>query len=340
MFLNSIPVIGHVKGVVHYVKGEKEKGMRAICEATRTTVVIGGGVVGAVAGPAGAAFVAAAGGALLDSVASIATKEPLGLCGNINSIVTDVRNGKPPLAAALEAGITMGSDLLMGVSSGTLASGTSNAAGSSTGKKITKTIGKALKKSFSKKSLKREIGKTALTVGAAVAEAAVVQIQALSPKHGPVSTETASALVQPMSEDLNRCNCRTSPDQSNRVVCDNRHESKIYQNIDKPKGDFQKDSSRSGYRSPSGEKSKIKRRCSIKMTKSFEVFGKTISGESLKDICIEGDYIFKELGSEEQRSFSARVDNLKRQGYDADRVIKITTQIFKDIHGRGRGRRL
>ena len=72
-FLNdtadSIPVVGHVKGGIHYVCGDTEGGDKAMKSSSRTTGVIGGGVVGFVfGGPPGAAVGGAAGGLLVDGL--------------------------------------------------------------------------------------------------------------------------------------------------------------------------------------------------------------------------------------------------------------------------------
>ncbi|CAG0904907.1 unnamed protein product, partial [Cyprideis torosa] len=42
---DGTPVVGHIKGVVHYAKGDKEKGHKAMESATRTTAVLGAGVL-------------------------------------------------------------------------------------------------------------------------------------------------------------------------------------------------------------------------------------------------------------------------------------------------------
>lgn len=44
-FLDIIPVIGHVKGGIHYITGNKEGGHRAMLAACRTTAVMGLGTI-------------------------------------------------------------------------------------------------------------------------------------------------------------------------------------------------------------------------------------------------------------------------------------------------------
>ena len=54
-FADGIPVVGHVKGGIHYICGDKEGGDNAMKSSSRTVGVIGGGVGGFfVGGPAGA----------------------------------------------------------------------------------------------------------------------------------------------------------------------------------------------------------------------------------------------------------------------------------------------
>jgi len=65
---NNVPVVGHVKGAVHYVCGDKEGGDKAMKSASRTTGVIIGGAVGIAAGPAGMVAGGIAGGAAVDGI--------------------------------------------------------------------------------------------------------------------------------------------------------------------------------------------------------------------------------------------------------------------------------
>merc|ERR1711971_1410046 len=52
--LDGTPVVGHLKGAIHYAVGDTEGGDQVMRSASRTIGVIGGGVVGiATGGPAG-----------------------------------------------------------------------------------------------------------------------------------------------------------------------------------------------------------------------------------------------------------------------------------------------
>ena len=65
--LSSAPVVGHIKGGIHYAVGDKEGGDNCMRAASRTTAVVAGGVAGTFAGgPAGAIAGGVAAGAACD----------------------------------------------------------------------------------------------------------------------------------------------------------------------------------------------------------------------------------------------------------------------------------
>jgi len=66
--VDNVPVVGHVKGAVHYVCGDKEGGDKAMKSASRTTGVVLGGAAGIVGGPAGMVAGGVAGGAAVDGL--------------------------------------------------------------------------------------------------------------------------------------------------------------------------------------------------------------------------------------------------------------------------------
>lgn len=69
---DGIPVVGHAKGVIHYVCGDKEGGDKAMLSASRTTGVMSVGAVGfLVGGPAGAVAGGVAGGAAFDTYTTV-----------------------------------------------------------------------------------------------------------------------------------------------------------------------------------------------------------------------------------------------------------------------------
>lgn len=69
---DGIPLIGHAKGAIHYVCGDKEGGNRAMMSATRTTGVMGAGAAGfLVGGPVGAIAGGVAGGTAFDTSVTV-----------------------------------------------------------------------------------------------------------------------------------------------------------------------------------------------------------------------------------------------------------------------------
>lgn len=65
---DGMPGVGHAKGAIHYIAGDKEGGDKAMKAASRTTGVVLGGLAGAVGGPAGVVAGGIAGGAAMDGV--------------------------------------------------------------------------------------------------------------------------------------------------------------------------------------------------------------------------------------------------------------------------------
>lgn len=94
--VNSVPVIGHIKGGIHYACGDKEGGDQAMKSSSRTVGVAGAGVAGFfVAGPVGAVVGGIAGGAAMDGlttgVDSIVHEKykPNGFLQTIDSVKND-----------------------------------------------------------------------------------------------------------------------------------------------------------------------------------------------------------------------------------------------------------
>ena len=68
-FADGVPVVGHVKGGIHYACGDEEGGDNAMKSASRSVGVIGGGIAGGlVGGPVGAVAGGIAGGAAMDGI--------------------------------------------------------------------------------------------------------------------------------------------------------------------------------------------------------------------------------------------------------------------------------
>ena len=120
------PVVGHVKGVVHYAMKDKEKGDIAMKSASRTTSVMIGGIIGSLGGPVGMVGGGIAGGAVIDSITTgieSAKEKRLVPFGQINAWVNvhKARKNKDPqaiLAGVLDAIITVAGDALSGYTAG------------------------------------------------------------------------------------------------------------------------------------------------------------------------------------------------------------------------------
>ena len=87
--LDGIPVVGHAKGVVHYICTDVDGGNKAMRASSRTSGVVIGGAVGVLGGPAGAVAGAAAGGAVMDLTISAIERKPAGLLKNVVTICED-----------------------------------------------------------------------------------------------------------------------------------------------------------------------------------------------------------------------------------------------------------
>lgn len=150
---DSIPVVGHVKGIVHYAVGDSEGGNKAMYQATRTSAVLGAGAAGSLAGPAGAAAAAMYAGALTDTVASIAMDEPQGLLKGCTNVAEDVRGGKNPMGSIASTGFQVVMDGVGGLGMGGVSSATGQLS-----KKAAETGAKSIaKKAVEKAAVQAEI---------------------------------------------------------------------------------------------------------------------------------------------------------------------------------------
>lgn len=134
--MDTIPVIGHVKGVFHYLDDDEEAGDRAMLAASRTTTVVGAAAVGMLAGPVGAGVLAAEAGAGFDLITAIASDGH-----HVKGIARVAKNPKDP-NAYIAAGLDVVGDAAIGGVGGAV--------------------------------LKKGIGKAAVAVGGAILEADVV----------------------------------------------------------------------------------------------------------------------------------------------------------------------
>jgi hypothetical protein len=113
---DGIPVVGHTKGVIHYVCGDVEGGNKAMKAATRTTAVMGAGVGGFfVAGPPGAVAGGVGAGAEWDLLVAAVTDGK-----EANGIAKIIKNPKN-VDSYFDAGLSVFGDGLAGYSGGQMA---------------------------------------------------------------------------------------------------------------------------------------------------------------------------------------------------------------------------
>ncbi|CAF1001305.1 unnamed protein product [Adineta steineri] len=114
--IDGIPVAGHAKGVIHYAVGDKAGGDRAMISATRTATVMGAGAGGfLVAGPAGAVAAGMGVGAEWDLVTAAVTDGK-----QLNGICKVIDN-PTKIDSYFEAGLKLGGDALTGYAGGKVA---------------------------------------------------------------------------------------------------------------------------------------------------------------------------------------------------------------------------
>ncbi|ESO95417.1 hypothetical protein LOTGIDRAFT_160555 [Lottia gigantea] len=97
--VDAIPVVGHAKGGIHYICGDKDGGDNAMKASSRTTGVMAGGAGGfLVGGPVGAVAGGMAGASVMDTVTSIVDSEvhgdsrPTGYIKQIGDIIEDPKD--------------------------------------------------------------------------------------------------------------------------------------------------------------------------------------------------------------------------------------------------------
>jgi hypothetical protein len=114
--MDSMPVVGHTKAVVHYALGDEEGGDRAMLASTRTTVVMGAGAGGfLVAGPGGAAVAGVVAGTEWDLGTAAVTKGK-----QLNGICKVIDN-PTSVDSYFEYGATVAGDAMTGYAGGKIA---------------------------------------------------------------------------------------------------------------------------------------------------------------------------------------------------------------------------
>ncbi|EFP10470.1 hypothetical protein CRE_22945 [Caenorhabditis remanei] len=103
--VDGIPVVGHMKGAVHYAMGDDKKGDRSMLSASRTTGVMAGGAAGfLVGGPVGAVTAGMASGTAFDVGHTVVTDKPQGYIGAVGEFVENPSAGTLFDAVAVPVG--------------------------------------------------------------------------------------------------------------------------------------------------------------------------------------------------------------------------------------------
>ncbi|CAF1106129.1 unnamed protein product [Rotaria sordida] len=85
----STPLVGHAISAGYAIAGKEEQAEKIFLQASRTTVVAGAGIVGSIAGPAGAAAAAIEAGTIWDMTESHATGKAKGIMTVVEAIRDD-----------------------------------------------------------------------------------------------------------------------------------------------------------------------------------------------------------------------------------------------------------
>eukprot|EP00439_Symbiodinium_sp_Y106_P055428 s4204_g7.t1 len=121
---DGIPIVGHIKGGIHYACGDDEGGERAMKGASRTVGAIGGGAGGfLVGGPVGAVAGGIAGGAAVDGITTgvdSAIKGEFRPSGVVES-VKNMADGKADAGDIFDFGAGLAMDGAAGYAGGKLA---------------------------------------------------------------------------------------------------------------------------------------------------------------------------------------------------------------------------
>uniref|UniRef100_A0A7E4V2T8 PX domain-containing protein n=1 Tax=Panagrellus redivivus TaxID=6233 RepID=A0A7E4V2T8_PANRE len=110
--INGIPIVGHVKGVVHFARHDPDGGKRALSAATRSLIVVGSGFsakqVGGVIGAAGAGLFAGVG---YDFFVSMFNEKPFGFFAVLKNANNNPSNQNVFAAAVIPLGDAIGGSI-------------------------------------------------------------------------------------------------------------------------------------------------------------------------------------------------------------------------------------
>ncbi|CAH0397735.1 unnamed protein product [Chilo suppressalis] len=168
---DSIPGLGHIKGLYHYLNGEEEKGDEAMYQSSRSSGVMVGSIFG---GPWGGV----AAGMAIDCTASALMDEEKGLVRSCMNMAEDISSNTNPAYSVMDVGFHVGFDALSGYGGGASKSFSSEF-GKNMKRSVTQSIQKSVRisaaeiaKMGGRQSSKRLATATAVTVSKGVLKAA------------------------------------------------------------------------------------------------------------------------------------------------------------------------
>ena len=115
---DNTPVIGHAKGVYHYIAGDTKHGHNCMTGSTRSAAVLGAGALsgGLGLGTAVAGASGALGGVTYDAAVTLVTKRPYGVLEGVGTAINSLkeRNSYEYFRSSLGVLYTIGGDVIAG----------------------------------------------------------------------------------------------------------------------------------------------------------------------------------------------------------------------------------
>lgn len=311
--LNGIPVVGHIKGIVHDISGNSYAASQAYKAANRSTAVVAGGVVGCAAGPAGAIAGATAAGLLMDTGESIRTGQPTGIIKGVDMIVDDVKKGEVPIGSTCVTTLLVCSDALSGLGGGGLAQGTSVII-----QQGAKGAAKTVAIEVSKAVVKEEV--------ATIAGAALTKV--VADKCGEMVNEIQENQSSNKSKPSNTPPPSTTPPPSNSSPPPN-NPSRGPSQTQHPSSNTS--SSGAGSQPPQGNQNNNQGGCNQQQVQThLSVFLQIFGVSSLDDILIGNRRIFKNLTRTQLNDLKKLIKYLNEKGI-LQVVIQTVEELFRNL---------
>lgn len=327
--LDAIPVVGHVKGVLHLATGDTRAAKRSMYEASRSTAVIAGGAMGALGGPVGIAAGAAAAGAATDCFTSIVTQKPRGLISGVVDIVDEVSDGKVPLKSVLKTGFIVGVDMVGGFAGPAIGNCATKAIVESTGKGIAIEISKSGISTVTKSTLIHGASRSIIKDDQDEWSQFHDSRWYYSPPYRTYSRNSGGSNASENSQSSNYSNTGNSGSKS----------SGTNQQSDASKKSEDSKSSESGGNSGQqpnnndNNKNNKKEHYENTTVSHWEKFLKIFKAKKLEDIVIEGKRIFEKINAwqkKELKDFITKINNNYKH-FGLERIVNITMELLAQV---------